>query len=242
MSVRSPRRHRPRVLPEDGFLSSMIDPIDRLSEVIFSVLILLTFTLAFRIFKFFGYSEDLSASMNVGEFLLAALGAIIAWGAIDGVMYALFALFERGESHRLLINIQNAESEEEALEVIAEDLDYILEPITGEPERQALYQGVLAHLKDSQPRQYGFKREDFTAAFAHVIVAVLAVIPSLAPFVFLPNQFDLAVRLSNIISFIVLFLAGYHWGKYTGANPWKTGLLLLSVAGVIVLIAIPLGG
>jgi hypothetical protein len=40
----------------------------------------------------------------------------------------------------------------------------------------------------------------------------------------------------------VLFSAGYRWGQYTGATPWKTGLLLMSLALVIVLIAIPLGG
>jgi VIT1/CCC1 family predicted Fe2+/Mn2+ transporter len=41
---------------------------------------------------------------------------------------------------------------------------------------------------------------------------------------------------------VVLFISGYQWGKYTGANPWKTGLLLAAIAALMVLIAIPLGG
>ena len=40
----------------------------------------------------------------------------------------------------------------------------------------------------------------------------------------------------------VLFVVGYQWGKYTGASPWKTGLLLLAVAALMVAIAILLGG
>jgi hypothetical protein len=36
----------------------------------------------------------------------------------------------------------------------------------------------------------------------------------------------------------VLFVVGFRWGMYTGANPWKTGLLIMSVAVILVLIAI----
>jgi VIT1/CCC1 family predicted Fe2+/Mn2+ transporter len=47
---------------------------------------------------------------------------------------------------------------------------------------------------------------------------------------------------SNVVSFVVLFILGYQWGKHTGADPWRTGLLLAAIAGIMVLIAIPLGG
>jgi VIT1/CCC1 family predicted Fe2+/Mn2+ transporter len=228
--------------PEGGFLSGLIDPIDRLSESIFSILILLTFTLAFRVIRLSGNSGQASSSENVNELLIGALGAILAWGVIDGVMYALIAFFERGERHRLLNKIQCAESEPEAVDAIAADLDYILEPITGDGERQLLYRGILEHLRHSQPRKIGFKREDFTGALGHVLVAILAVLPSLIPLFLLRQNDDLAIRASNYVSFIVLFLVGYRWGKYTGANPWKTGLLLMTVAVAMVLIAIPLGG
>jgi hypothetical protein len=36
------------------------------------------------------------------------LGAVLAWGLIDGVMYALISLFERGKRHRMLKNTQTA--------------------------------------------------------------------------------------------------------------------------------------
>ena len=55
-------------------------------------------------------------------------------------------------------------------------------------------------------------------------------------------QKALAIRVSNVVSFVVLFIAGYQWGKHTGANPWRTGLLLFAVGAIMVLIAIPLGG
>jgi VIT1/CCC1 family predicted Fe2+/Mn2+ transporter len=75
-----------------------------------------------------------------------------------------------------------------------------------------------------------------------VLMCFIAVLPSMVPLALLPNHFDLAIRLSNMISFIVLFFAGYHWGKYSGINPFKTGLLLLGIGIVLALVAIPLGG
>jgi hypothetical protein len=40
----------------------------------------------------------------------------------------------------------------------------------------------------------------------------------------------------------VLYVTGSRWASYTGANPWKTGLLIVSIAAALVLIAILLGG
>lgn len=223
-------------------MGRILDPIDRLAETIYSILILLTFTLAFRIFNLGGEPNQPITAETTNELLIGALGAIFAWGVIDGIMHALIAVFERGERHRILTHLRVVGSEQERVEVIADELDFILEPITGEEERRALYRSVVAHLEGSQPRRIGFKREDFAGALGCVLVAVISVLPSLAPFVLLPNNPALAIRLSNVISFIVLFAAGYSWGKHTGANPWKTGLLLLFVGVLMVAVAIPLGG
>jgi VIT1/CCC1 family predicted Fe2+/Mn2+ transporter len=167
---------------------------------------------------------------------------VVAWGLIDGILYALFAVFERGERHRLLDDVQAARTNDEALEIIADDMDYLLEPIVGEEDRQALYGNILVQLQKSTPRKVGLKREDLTVALAHVLVAILAVIPSTIPFVVLRDNVALALRISIILSFVMLFIAGFRWGSYTGASPWKTGLLLMSVAVALVVVALLLGG
>lgn len=233
-------RHRIRLT--GGFLESLIDPIDQLSEAIFSILIFLTFLLAYWIIRISGTPGQPFTQENVTELLIGALGAVVAWGVIDGIMYALLSVFERGERHRLLVDIQAARTEPEAVEVVAADLDYFLEPITDDVERQALYRSIIAHLQNSQPRPIGLKGEDVSGLLGHVLVAIIAVIPSLAPFLLLRHNYHLAISISTIVSLVVLFLAGFRWGKYTGASPWKTGLLLASVAIALVLIAALLGG
>ena len=85
-------------------------------------------------------------------------------------------------------------------------------------------------------------RDDVWGALGSVLVAVIAVLPSLAPLLLLRDNPSLAINVSNVVSFVVLFLTGYRWGVYSGSNPWKTGGLLAGICGVMVLIAIPLGG
>ena len=159
-----PARYRSK--PEAAFLENLIDPIDRLTESVFSILILLTFTMTSWIIGLSGSSEHSLTSENILDLAIAALVTIIAYGMIDGVIYTLLTMFGRGESHRLLQGIQAANSEQEAVEVIADNLDYLLEPITGEKERQLLYSHILVQLRNSQPREIGLKREDITAGLA----------------------------------------------------------------------------
>ena len=239
MSARVHSRTRRRQKPREGFLAHLLDPIDTLSEVIFSVLILLTFTLAFRIFMLDG--RPLTAEY-INDLIWAALGATVAWGIIDGIMYALFEVLGRSERHRLLWHLQAAHTPEEGIAAIADEFDFILEPITGEGQRRMLYQDILDHLHDSRPRSIGLKREDLTGGLASVLVAVLAVIPSFLPLFIFRHDYALAIRLSNVVSFMVLFAAGYEWGRYTGMSSWKTGLLVTAVGALLVAVAIPLGG
>lgn len=242
MGARSPLRTRHRIRLQSSPLDQLLDPIDRLSETIFSVLILLTLTLAFRIFTLGPNPALPIPEAYVNDLLFAAVGATVAWGLIDGVMYALMELFQRSERHRLLLLLQAAQNEQQGVAVVAAELDYILEPITGEAERQQLYRGIFAQLRYSAPRPVGFKREDFVGGLGCVLVAIVAVLPSLLPLLLLRHEPLLAIRVSNLVSFAVLFWAGYSWGIHTGTNPWRTGLLLLGFAALMVAVAIPLGG
>ncbi len=233
---------RYHVKPEAAFLENLIDPIDRLTELLFSILILLTFTMTAWILGLSGSRERSLGPENIVDLAVAALLTVIAYGVIDGVIYILLTMFGRGESHRLLQGIQAADSEQEAVDVIADNLDYMLEPITGYQERRQLYSHILVHLRDSQPRQIGLKREDITAGLGHILVAILVITPPLLALVLLRQNPETAILVSNAISFFLLFFVGYRWGRYTGANPWKTGLIILAVIVVLVLFLFWLGG
>ncbi len=247
MSTRRPSQHRRRSAPpKEGLLVKVVgdylDPIDALSATFFSILFALLFTLSYSILM---YNGVISTSFSTGystELFFAILGAVAIWGTIDGVMYALTELFQRGERHRLLQYLHAADKEETAVDAIADELDFILEPITNEKQRYQLYDDILAHLRQAEPQEVGLQRADVVGAIASVLVSVIVVLPSLMPLLLLPQNTALAIQISNFISVIVIFGTGYSWGKHTDTNPWKTGLILASVCLSLVLIAIFIGG
>ena len=247
MSRRRPSQRRRRSTPPQEsllvkLLGDYLDPIDALSATFFSILFALLFTLSYGILIYRGVIDSFFSSGYGTELFFAILGAVAIWGAIDGVMYALTELFQRGERHRLLYYVQAAVEEETAVDAIADEFDVILEPITNEDHRYTLYHEILAHLRQAEPQEVSLQREDVVGALTSVLVSVVVVLPSLMPLLLLPQNTALAIRISNIISVFVIFGTGYSWGVHTDTNPWKTGLLLASVCLTMVLFAVLLGG
>lgn len=110
-----------------------------------------------------GTPQDPIPPESVNDMLVGVLGAVIAWGLIDGTIYALLSMFERGERYRLLKDIQAACTEQEAVNIIAEDLDYMLKPITGENERIGTLPedfNLSAEQQAAQYRLYAILLED----------------------------------------------------------------------------------
>ena len=238
-------RRSPSAPPKEGILSNVLgeflDPIDALFTIFFSILFALLFTLTYAALIYYGALGPSLSSTYGQELFLAILGAIAAWGVIDGVLYALGEVFARRERYRLLQYVQTSDSEEEAATAISYELDFILEPITSDEQRQALYRGMLTSLRQAEPQAIRLQRDDVVGAVATVLLSIVAVLPSLLPLLLLDN-ITLAIHVSNVVSLLVIFATGYSWGTHTGTSPWKTGLLLASVCLAMVLIAALLEG
>lgn len=239
------QRRRPSTPPKESILSNvlgeLLDPIDALFVIFFSILFALLYTLSYGILIFHGVISS-SFSNRYGQGLFVTiLGAVTVWGTIDGVLYVLSEVLARSERYRLLRYVQTSDSEEEAATAISYELDFILEPITTEEQRRAIYHDMLGHLGEAEPQAGGLQREDVVGAVAAALLSIVVVLPSLLPLLLLPDNTALAIRVSNVVSLLVIFAAGYSWGIHTDTNPWKTGLLLSSVCLAIVLVAILLG-
>lgn len=240
------QRRRLATRPEEGILSNVLgaflDPIDALFTIFYSILFALLFTLSYGILIYRGVISSSFASGYAQGLFFTILGAVAAWGIIDGVLYVLGGVLARKERYRLLHYVQTSKSEEEAATAIAYELDFILEPITSDEQRHALYHDIRAHLSRSEPQAVGLKREDVVGGIATLLLSVVAVLPSLLPLLLLPDNTSLAIRISSVVSLIVIFAAGYSWGRHADMNPWKTGFMFSSVCLAMVLVAMSLGG
>ena len=208
---------------------SVLDPVDRVSEIVFGVLMALTFTGSL--------SVATDGRGEIRTMMLAALGCNLAWGLTDAVMYLVRTLTERHRKIALLRRIHAAREEAEAHALIADELPPRL--IAGaaadvlEPLRRRLA-GVPV-----PPATLG--AQDFRAAFGIFVLVVLATFPVVIPFLFV-QETALALRLSNALAVATLFACGYALGRHAGGTPWRFGLGLAAVGVALTAAIMALGG
>ena len=73
------------------------------------------------------------------------------------------------------------------------------------------------------------------------MLVFLSTFPVLIPLL-LVGRAGLALRISNGIAILMLFLTGNALGRYSGRSQWLTGLVMVLVGCVLVGACIALGG
>ena len=209
----------------------MLEPIERISEVLFGLIMVLTFTCSFSVAQ--------SGRAEVRSMLLGALGCNLAWGIIDAIMYLMGCLAEKARSLATWRAVRKAGDSPKAHELIAEALPEVFVSAMGQPE----FDGIRRHLQQlpeppTHPRLTG---RDWAGAAGVFLLVVLATLPVVLPFAFMQNALR-AQRLSNAIAIAMLFLTGYFFGRRTGYHPQGMGIAMVVVGGVLVGLAILLGG
>ena len=156
-------------------------------------------------------------------------------------MYVLTALFERGRKARLICEVLKAPSEEAALQQIGDELDGPLLELTTPEERLQLHRWILTVLQRERPATLHLNRDDLLGGVAAALAIVLATFPIVVPYLVVSNP-DLAVRCSNLIALILLFLLSARWGQIVGGSSIRFAFGLTVLGMALVLITIVLGG
>lgn len=228
--------------PRESFIRRWLAPADRLAEAIYGLLILMTFTMAFQATTNGEARVPVFDTVELQGTLVAALGCAVAWGLIDGVMYIVGSLVERGERVRVARSVQGAPNPDAAISLIADALDGRLAPLASSDERRVLYVRIYERARQMPQTPISVESEDLYGALATVLVAILVTLPAVAPFLFLATTPLLALRVSNGIAILMLFLIGWGWAREVGARPIATGTSLALLGVFMVVVAIPLGG
>lgn len=217
-----------------NFVERYLDPGDRLAEILFGLIMVLTVTL--------------TAGLTVGhepgaarEMLVAAVGCNIAWGIIDGGMYIMAALLERGRQARLIVAVKSAADEASALQLIGRALDDAVVGLSSAEQRLRVYRGLREIALVSQPPRVRITKDDLMGALASCWLVIAATIPAAVPFLLMSDAHR-ALRVSNGLLLGLLFLVGYFWGQHAGVRRWTAGLVFLGIGLALVVLAIALGG
>jgi hypothetical protein len=212
-----------------------LDPATSLAEILFGLIMTLTFTLGAGIII-----ED-EGREGARELLIAVIGCNIAWGVIDGALYLVNEWFDRGRLRRLGAAIREAPDEGAAKTLVAGELDELLEGVTSASDRETLYARIAAKVRSSPPRAVKVAKADLMGAFTSFWLVAITSAPAAIPFLLFDNA-RFALRVSNAILLGSLFVTGYFWARYTTGKPWLMGLTLLFGGTVLVGVAILLGG
>jgi VIT1/CCC1 family predicted Fe2+/Mn2+ transporter len=173
--------------------------------------------------------------------LVGILGCNLAWGVIDGVLYVLRQVFERGRFRRMGVNLRQMTSAEGARQMVADEFDETLVPVVDEPARQRLYQSIVEHVRSASAMPNRVRRQELMGGLAAGWLIFACSFPAVLPFLFLDDP-RVALRVSNSILLGLLFFVGWRAARHTLAKPWIAGIAFLLVGVLLVAVAIPLGG
>jgi len=215
---------------EEEIVSSL-DPIDRISEVLFGLIMVLTFTGSISV------ASDGRAEIR--ELLWASLGCNLAWGIVDAVMFLMSSVLTRGHGISVLKKLKLTTDKVAARNLLKDELPPVISSVL-KPEEVDQFKERLLKLEDL-PKTKLLSPIEFRAAILIFILVFTCTFPVAMPFIFFSNT-AFALRSSNGVALLILFFGGYSIGKYSGFHPFLTGTILMFLGIILVAITMALGG
>ena len=208
-----------------------LNPIERVSEVFFGLIMVLTFTGSLSVAE--------AGRDDVRAMLIGALGCNLAWGIIDAVLYLMGRLAEKGRSIAALRAVREAADPSVGRRVVAEGLPPLIAGVLQPAQLDAVRLQLIA-LPEPAARPK-LDRNDWLGATGSFLLVFLSTFPVAIPFM-LVRSAGPAMRISNLIAIVLLFLTGYAFGKITGYGRIRVGFAMVVIGMVLVGLTIALGG
>jgi hypothetical protein len=221
-------------MPENSFELSpkrVLDPIERVSEVLFGLIMVLTFTGSLSVAE--------AGRESIRTMLIGALGCNLAWGIIDGVFYLMGCLAEKGRGLLAFRAVRKATDPKKAQRLIAGALPPVVAGVLQPAELEAMHQR-LKQLPEP-PKHARLGKDDWLGAVGVFLLVFFSTFPVVIPFIFM-RKAGPALRVSNVVAIVMLFLMGYAFGRMTGRHPWLFGISMVILGSILVGMTIALGG
>jgi hypothetical protein len=208
-----------------------LDPVSRVSEVLFGLIMALTFTCTLSVAE--------SGREEIRTLLAAAISCNVAWGLVDAVMFLINALAARGRDLVIIGEVRGARTAERGRGIICDAMSPILASALTDADFERIRQRVVdtRHVP-AAPR---LVREDWAGALAVFLLVVLSTFPVVIPFLVFRNV-PLAMRTSNAIAVALLCAGGFVLARHAGLRPWHTALTMVALGVTLVGVTIALGG
>jgi VIT1/CCC1 family predicted Fe2+/Mn2+ transporter len=208
-----------------------LEPIDHLSEILFGLIMVLTFTGSMSVAEV--------GREDVREMLVGALGCNIAWGIIDALFYLMACLAEKARDLKKLHAVRATADRSLGQRIVAAALP---EPAAAvlKPDELEQVRARLLQLPEP-PQRARLDKHDWRGAMGSFLLVFASTFPVTIPFMIM-NDIGQAMRASNAIAVLSLFVAGYWFGRISGRHSLGFGIGMVVFGLIIVAMTIALGG
>jgi len=209
----------------------ILDPVDRSSEIIFGLIMALTFTCSL--------SVATSGRSDVREMLIGALGCNLAWGLVDTVMYAITAVVARARRWTLVQAVQQTTDSSRAAHWVRRALPEGVEEVMDDVG----VTNLVRRLRALPPVQGValLRAADLREACVAGLLVFFATFPVAVPFMLIQDV-GVALRVSNGVAVAMLFVCGAGLARASGLRAWLLGGVMVVLGVVLVGITMALGG
>jgi VIT family len=210
---------------------AVLNPVDRISEVLFGTIMVLTFTGAI--------SVATDGRQEIRELLWAALGCNVAWGFVDAIMYLMNVVLERAHSLTLINRITHAESNDVSRQAFREEIQPLVSGLLKDEEVDQMTERLKKIPVPS--RRNLLIGKDFVAGIEIFFLVFLCTLPVALPFA-LFQEVAFAMRASNGVALLILFVGGFILAGYAGFRRITTAVIYAFIGIMLVALTMALGG
>ena len=220
-------------MSDDAVKSSkrVLEPHERISEVLFGLIMVLSFTGSLSVAE--------AGRGEVRTMLIGAVGCNIAWGIIDGILYLMGCLAEKGRDLKTYRAVRKATNPQKSQKLIADALPSVLASVVEPAELEAMRERLLK--LPEPPERARLDRSDWWGALGVFLLVFLSTFPVAIPFIFMQSAMT-AMRVSNAVAIGMLFITGVAYGRCVGRSPWVFGISMVVLGSVLVALTMALGG
>lgn len=209
----------------------VLDPVDRISELLFGLFMALTFVGAISVAE--------AGRAQVREMFAAALGCNLAWGLVDAVMYLVRTLTARGRSLTLARAVRAAPDAPAARALLRASLTPVVATLVTDSVLDEI-SARMAAMTDL-PARPALTTQDGVAALGIFLIVVGSTFPVVLPFALITDV-GTAKLVSRVVALVMLFVGGLALGRYAGYGSWKVGLMMVGIGTATVAAVMALGG
>ncbi|MBO9199397.1 MULTISPECIES: VIT1/CCC1 transporter family protein [Niastella] len=208
----------------------LLTPTERAAEILFGLIMTLTFTCSISVAN--------AGQVDIRQLLIGAVGCNLAWGIVDAIMFLIGVLAQKSRNKNIFNAVKNLETDK-ARKYLADALPPIVASVIPAEELDQI-RIKLTNLPNSSGHIQLTPR-DLLKSIAVFLLIFFSTFTVAVPFVLIHDSI-LALRVSNLVAIIMMFLCGWSVARYVGFNKWLMGTIMVIIGVLLVFITIALGG